>query len=385
MSTTTKALVAITFCLFSSILWAKQDDVTAFQSQVDKIINGFNTANPKPFNQAINADRILETAFSDMILTSKWERDFKAGLKLAMTTQLGKKIIAQIPDGAYVKLLRLKPEGDTVKALIRLDYGDTGNGYMDLHLAKDNDGKVSIVNWYDYSSGQLYSEYIRQATATLSPTPTVLGKLFDFASNRKANMDQVAKLITMNKEGKHKEVVKKFMSLDESLRKSRFLNIIAVLAANMSDDMDLYVQALSNLEKYFADDPSMTFLLLDYYFLEKQYGKVLKALDQVQKSFGVEDASITFMKSNAYLMQDMLPEAIAQAKHAIELEPEYEDSYWALINAQIPSKQYRQAVATARILEEQFDYDMGPQSLGSNEAFVPLTRSAEYKKWRSTK
>jgi tetratricopeptide (TPR) repeat protein len=385
MSTTAKILVAITLCLTSSLLLARSDDATAFQTQVDKIISGFNTDDPKPFNQAVNADRILETAFSDMLLTSKWERDFKVGLKLAMTTQLGKKIIAKIPDGAYVKLLRLKPEGNTAKALIRFDYGDNGNAYMDLHLAKDTDGKVSIVNWYDYSSGQLYSESIRQITATLSPTPTMLGKLFDFASNRKADMDQIVKLIKMNKEGKYKELVNEFISLDESLRKSRFLNIIAVQAANHSNDMKLYGQALANLEKYFANDPSMTFLLLDYYFIGKQYGKVLKALDQVQKSFGVEDASITFMKSNTYLMQNNFPEAIVQAKHAIELEPEYEDSYWALINAQIPSKQYRQAVATARILEDQFGYDMGPQSLGSNEAFVSLSRSAEYKKWRSTK
>ncbi len=385
MSTTKKFLAAVTLCVTSSLLWAMPDDIAPFKSQIDEIITGFNAANPKPFDQAINADRILETAFSDMLLTSKWERDFKVGLKQAMTKQLGTKLIAQIPDGAYVKLLRLKPEGGTAKALIRLDYGDNGNAYMDIHLSKENSGKVSIVNWYDYSSGQLYSESIRQITATLSPTPTLLGKLFDFASNRKTNMDQVVKLIEMNKEGNHRDVVKKFLSLDESLRKSRFLNIVAVQAANQSDDLDLYSQALSNLENYFGDDPSMTFLLLDYYFLEKQYEKALKALDQVQNSFGVEDASITFMKANTYLMQDNFPEAITMAKHAIELEPEYEDSYWALISAQIPSKQYSQAVATARILEEQFGYDMGPQSLAANETFVPLTRTTEYKKWRSTK
>lgn len=385
MFTPKKFLVAITLCVTSGLLWAAPNSVAPFKSQIDEIVAGFNAADPKPFDQAINADRIIETAFSDMLLTSKWERDFKVGLKRAMTTQLGTKLIAQIPDGAYVKLLRLKPEGDITKALIRLDYGDNGNAYMDIHLHKESNGKVSIVNWYDYSSGQLYSESIRQITATLSPTPTVLGKLFDFASNRKANMDQVVELIKMNKEGNYSDVVKKFLSLDESLRKSRFMNIIAVQAANQSDDLDLYGQALSNLENYFGDDPSMTFLLLDYYFLEKQYEKALKALDQVQNAFGVEDASITFMKANTCLMQDNFSEAITLAKHAIELEPEYEDSYWALINAQIPSKQYLQAVATAKILEEQFGYDMGPKSLAANEAFAPLTKTAEYKKWRSTK
>jgi tetratricopeptide (TPR) repeat protein len=388
MATPTKRFIAgiiAALCLTSTLLWAKPGESTPFQSTMEQIVTGFTAHNTKPFDQTVDADAILDATFSGMLLSPKWEHDFRSGLKKAITTQLGEKLVGQMPASAYAKLLRIKVDGNKAKALIRLDFGDNGNAYMDMHLINNKNGIIHIVDWYDYSNGQLYTETLRQITATISPTPTVLGKIFDIASNRKANMDLVLKLIKMNKAGKHKEVAEEFLTLDESLRKSRLLSVTAVQAANQSGDMDLYKKTLSNLEHYFNDDPSMAFMLLDYYFIEGKYGKVLSTIDQLQNSFGVEDAALIGLKSNTLFSQEKYQEAEKLASQAIALEPDYESTYWTLLSSQLPQKKFHEAVLTAKTLEEKFGYDMGPESLAKSETLSELTKSPEYRKWKNGK
>ncbi len=374
---------ALVLYLAFTSLFASQNDINDFESKIDHIVTGFSSHDPRPFNQSIDAERIIDSVLSGMILSPEWERGFRNGLTIAITTKLGAKLVSQIPAEGYAKLLRIKQEDNQAKALIRLDYGEKGNGYMDMHLVKNKNGKIQIIDWFDYSSGQLYTESVRQLTATLSPTPTVLGKIFDFTTNRKVKMDAVMEIIQMSKNGQHKNVVNKFLSLDETLRKSRILNIIAIQEANKSSDMDLYRKALANLDRYYGNDPSMAFLLLDYYFFKGKYERAIELVEQLESSIGVEDAGLIGFKANAYFSQGKYQEAIIQSKHAIEIEPAYEMSYFFLINSQISLENFKEATATAKILEQKFGYDMSPASLNDNEAFKDLAKSNEYKQWRS--
>ncbi len=86
------------------------------------------------FNRTIDADAILDTSFGGLMLDSAWEEDMRGSLKEAIETRLGQKIINDMPEDAYVKMLRMKAKDDGVLALIRVDYGDFGTGYLDLHL-----------------------------------------------------------------------------------------------------------------------------------------------------------------------------------------------------------------------------------------------------------
>ncbi len=371
------------FCLTPSILWSKANDSTEFQSAMEQVVTGFTAHDATAFDRIIDADAILDTTFSGLLLSPKWERDIRLGLKKAITTQLGKKIADQMPAGAYAKLLRINIDDDKAKALIRLDFGDNGNGYMELHLIKKANDEVRIIDWYDYAQGQLYTESLRQITASISPTPTVLGKILDKASNRNTNIVLIAELIQMNKNGKHRELVSKFLTLDEPLRRLRFLNIAAIHAANMSGDMDLYKKALFNLDRYFSDDPSMTFLLLDYYFMEEKYEKVLTSIDKLQKIFGVEDAALIALKANALFTQGNYSEAEKLANYAIELEFTYENAHWTLLHSQVSQNKFRDAIITAKVLEDRFGYDFNPEPLAGDKTWSTLIQSSEYKKWRN--
>ena len=374
--------VAVFFWLVSFSAWANTATTEAYEKTIVEVVAGFNERSPEAFNRAVDAERILEVAFDGLLLDPAWESSVRKSLNKAIVTQLGQKLVNQMPDGAYARLLRIKGDGEKRLALVRLDFGDTGNGYMDMHLVQDTYGKVRIGDWFDYSTGQRYTQSLRQLIATLSPTPTVLGKVFDLVSQRKDAAIKLSELVKLNNEGKYAEVVHKFLAMDEGMRKSRLLNIIAVQASNSSGDLELYRKALGNLEQFYGNDGTMAYLLLDFHYLEGNYDKVLKAVALVEKSFGVEEAGLVVIRANTLVEQGNYAEAVAQARRAIELEAEYDYGYWSLLTAQVLQEHFDEAVGTATVLQERFGYDMSPASLGNMAIYTTLLESDAYRNWR---
>ncbi len=374
----------LTFCVISSPTWAATT-AEIFQSGAEQIVAGFNARDPAPFTRAIDSEKIIDSALSGLFIGASWKEGFRKGVRLALNSQVGKQIVNQIPEGGYAKLLRIKMNGTSGLALIRVDFGETGNGYMDMHLIQSEDGKIRIIDWFNYATGQLYTESLRQAAAIMSPTPTVLGKVFDIASSRKENSETLLKLMLMHKRGEHAQMVRNFLALDEDLRKSKLLNVVAVQSANILGDMELYGKVLANVERYFGKDESMAFVLLDYYYLQGDYDKVIGTTDRLLSSFGVEDAGLFVVKANALVEMGKNQDAVTQARHAIELEPEYEYAYLSLLSAQIQQEQYSLAVETAKTLENRFSYNLSPQALADNEYYAGFVKSAEYREWRGNK
>lgn len=356
-----------------------------YEQSMQAIASDLSQHNTESFNKAVDADAILDKTFDNLILDSKLKSSIRSSLKKAIQTKVANAFMERIPAGGYVKLLKIRPVGNQMVALVRFDFGENGSGYYDMHLARSAKGSIRIIDWYDYSYGQTYSQNLRQLIAMLAPTPTLLGQVFDIASNRKKTIDDIAETIKLFNEKQHGQVVRKVLSMDEDMRKNRLLAIIATQSGNLSNDEKLYHKALANLEKYYRDDPSMAFMLIDYYFLEQKFDSVLSATNQLLNTFGVEDAALYAIKSNALAGKGHYSEAASVAEHAITIEPEYENNYWSLLNASAKAKNYAKAVEAAKALENRFSYELGPEALSQDGTYAALVQSAEYKKWRNTK
>lgn len=378
-------ILSLGFSFIPSLLRAEPQPVPAyFQSAIEKVVEGINARDAEPFVQAIDADAILDTAFSGTMIEAKWANSFREGVKTALHSRVPAQMFELMPEWGYAKLLRIKMDGDIAKALIRTDLGDNGNSYMDMHLIRTDNKEIKIVDWFTYGNGQLYTDTLRQAIAAIAPTPTLLGKIYDFASNKKEYADTVMQLLLMRKDGEHKKLARTFLSLDETLRKSRLLNIMAFESAAIAstDDFDLYGKVLKNVGQYFGDDPSMSFVLIDHYYLEGEYDKVIEISNRMQSDFGVKDAGLLGIKANALLEKGNTQEAEVLAKQAIEIEPEYEYAYMSLLNAQVAQNKFAKAVGTAEMLENRFAYELSPQALATEEFYSDFSQSAEYRKWK---
>jgi tetratricopeptide (TPR) repeat protein len=376
-------LILIT-CLWVAPSWATTPLIDEYRDKVEQIIAGFENGNAEPFTQALDVDAITGRATEDAFTNLKWKSDFRTGLAQGIKTGVGDRFLSQIAADSYIKLLRLKQEGEAGRALLRFDFGDNGNGYIELFLEHQPTGEVKVVDWYDYAMGQRYTTSLRQLVGIMAPTPTLAGKLFDIASDRKEVAETLKEIITLNKQQKHKALVNKFLAQDKTFRRSRLLNLIAIQSANQTNDMGLYRKVLANLAHYHGSDERLFFILIDYYFLEEKYDEILRGLDKLDAHFGVGDAGLEVYRANAYYSKRDYVKAITAANRAITLEPNYEYGYWSKLLIQTAQADYAGGVETIRSLEERFGYDLSPEALSAQEEYVDLVGSEAYRKWRGS-
>jgi tetratricopeptide (TPR) repeat protein len=374
--------LCVAILLLSASSLSGADVLTVYKENALAITQGMTQRDTSLFDSAVDADTIINTAMEPLILEPQFKRSFRSELKKVLQTQLGEKVISVMPDGAYAKLLRLKREGQVVKALVRLDYGDEGTAYMDLHLLRHGKTGVRIVDWFSYSSGELYTESLRALINLSSPTPTVLGKIFDKVTDNEKNRKAMGEMFAAQKRGEYRKVIAIYFGLSDKLQKSRVLNIAALQAASASNDEGLYLKVLGVLDKNHGDDPNLALMLIDYHYMNNDQKKVIATLKTLEKVFGVDDAAIKSLMANSYIESGDLKAALKVASAGVELEPEYENGYWSLMLAQVMAKQYAAAVDSGRTLEQRFGYEFTAENMQDNEHYAEFTRSAEFRQWQ---
>jgi len=371
--------------LWLAPVWAANSATAAYEQTTARIITGFEQGTAAPFNAALDAAGIVDQATHPVVTDSGWMSQFRTGLIAGINPGAGERLLGKMAPGSYIKLLKLTTRGKEGRALLRFDFGDQGNGYLELIMNTAPDGEVRIVDWYDYAMGQRYTTSLQQITGILAPSPTFLGKLYDVASERKEVSDALKVIFAHYKRQEHVALAQQFLTFDESIRSSRVLNLIAIQSANASGDEALYHKLLANLERYHGDDEKLFFILLDYYFLEQEFDRVLTALDRLVALFGQQDAALEVIRSNTLYSRGDFRDALSAADRAIALEPEYEWGHLSQFTAELALQDYAGCVKTAAILQDRFGYDMSPESLGAEKEFVDLLRSEPYRRWRSSR
>jgi tetratricopeptide (TPR) repeat protein len=374
--------LALALWLVSAPLAAAVPAIENYRETIEDIVTGFNNKDAQPFNRAIDANAIADKALDLTLADANWKAGVRDGM-LPGLNSMGQKILNQLAPDSYVKLLRLKQEGEQGRALLRFDYGDQGIAYLDFFLKAGPGGEVRIVDWYDYSRGQRYASSLQQMAAIMSPTPTKLGKLFDVVSERREAANSLLEILKLHVQQKHKAAAEKFLSQDERYLRSRLLNLIAVQSANITGDLELYRKVLANLARYHGDDEDLFLVLMDYYLLEEEYDKVLRGLDKFLAHFGVDDAGLEVVRATTLYYKGDYGAALSASQRAIAMEPAYEYGYWTQLVTQAAMGDYAGGVTTARLMEQEFDYDMSPEALAEDPDLAPLVESQAYRSWRA--
>jgi tetratricopeptide (TPR) repeat protein len=232
------------------------------------------------------------------------------------------------------------------------------------------------------TKGQLYTDSVRQAIVLLLPEErSLLAKLLGTSGINKKEANQFVELGNLMKEQKYAEWLEKYAKLPDKLKNSRILLLTRILAAVATGDESEYRLSLKDLHDKMGDDPTLSLILIDYYFYENDFESAQKALDNLSEHIG-GDASIDALKANIYLTAEDYTRSIKYAKKAIEQEAGYEDSCWTLMNAGIFGKKYETAVTAMEKLESDFGYEIIPEEFENTEEYKEFSKSKAYKKWK---
>jgi hypothetical protein len=382
-----KNLIIILFSisiLASNISVGIAADDKAYRNFANQIVAEFNQRNTVTFNEAFDVDAFMKEVFKDLNVKTEQKKAFKKGFA-AQADKIGAKLIEFIPEDRYIKLLRVTVEEGGAKAVLRLDFGNNGTGYFEFIFKQLNDDRIKIIDWYDFGTGMKYSESVRQILILTLNDLSLLSRVFNIVKGQKNILENLQALLRERQRGNYEKVCSLYNSLDHDLRRNKVLALFNLDAANLSDNQQLYKDALRNFVEYFGNDPTCSFLLVDHYYLEKKYSKAIDSIDTFIAFIGIEDAALLSIKASVMLEQNRANQSVLFAEKGIRTEAEYEDNYWAALLGYARLNEYSKAVEMCRALENKFSYDFPMEYFQKNEIFQGLIKSKSFIAWMNSK
>ena len=138
---------------------------------------------------------------------------------------------------------------------------------------------------------------------------------------------------------------------------------------------------LEAMAEYFPEEPLYSLSLLDYYFPTQQYQLAHDALIRLRNKLRIDDGVTAARLSSATLVMGQAEESNAHAEHAIELEPDLEIGWWALLRSRVALEDHAGAVEVVDTLQSKYGHTLDPETLNKDRLFRLFVRSAEYQAW----
>jgi len=346
----------------------------------NQIVDGFNQRSSAKFMEVLDLNTILDKVLTDLEMGPDFRREFKRGF-LGKANQLGDGLLQRVPEDRYVKLLRVTSIRGGAKVLVRFDYGDKGMGYQEFFLKRQKNGKIRIIDWFDFASGLKYTESLKQFTMLATSDMSIIRRFFKSVKGEETILKKIQALVNAGKAKDFAKVCRIYDSFDENLKKHKVLALFNLNAGNMSGNEQLYKNALKHFVKHFGNDPSCSFLLIDHYYIEKNYPKTLEMVNTFSSFLGTEDAALHHLKGNILMEMGRPEKAVKSGEKGVRVEPEYEDNYWLLLVGYVKLGADKKAVRVCRILEENFSYNLTMEYFQQNSEFKMFVKSKAFKEW----
>ena len=361
-----------------------QDSNEEYEKAGHQIVAALSSGDAKAFGLAIDKEALLDRVFDGMSQDTKRVKKIRGELYGALD-QVSTIMTKNLRENALLTFVRSRSIGSEHRALTRVDMGDRGLNYLDFILQKDKAGTVRIIDWHDYARGRIYTDSLRQALVIMLPDEkTLIEKLLGKDKVGRKAAKQFAELSRLARQQKYAEWLRKYDDVSEKIKYSRLTLVTRVMMTSAISDNDQYRLALKDVHKYLGDDPTLSLVLLDYYFYEGDLKAAHRALDRLDEYTG-GDAAIDGFRANIFLTEKNYPESIRYAQRAIEQDARYEGAYWTLLDASVDAKQYQTSVEAIKQLERHFGYAFNPKKLANTKGYEGFAGSAAFAKWKDPK
>ena len=272
----------------------------------------------------------------------------------------------------YLRLL----END--QPLIRIDYTEGGHEYAILYLKRIAPGKIVVVDMFFLTSGQKLSVALGAASQLLlRPSKSILKRIFGKAEIDSKMLVAIRDIGKLRIAGKYKEAYDLITTLPEAIKKNRIVIDTSIQLAQYINDEE-YRKQLTRLDKYYGQDETTTFILIDHYFFNGDYDKALLSMDRLIDRLGVDGALLN-LKANAYYAAKKYTKAQEYARKAIQQEPSFEDAYWTLITTLTETGDYGGTILVLNQVEKKFGYKFKAEDFETNKIYDKFVKTSEFR------
>ncbi|HRG81999.1 MAG TPA: hypothetical protein PLO99_05745 [Chitinophagaceae bacterium] len=255
-------------------------------------------------DDVVDRDEIIKRAG---LKSSSSAREFGAGIRSA--ANMGTKIVDALRKEGSYELVKIYEKDGKQHMIFRL-YSDGSINYHDMEL-KRKKGEINIADIFVYTSGENLSATIKgiyeQFEGIIDKTSTTEGWVSSLPDIRKK----------LNA-GEYQEAYDLFMKIPEEGRKAKAFRIVKVEICTGLDD-EKHQQAIDELLAAFPNEANMQLILIDAYFMRKEYDKVLGAINAVDKMINKDP----FLDYYRYLCYNVMENPVKAKEHLLLVTTNY--------------------------------------------------------------
>jgi tetratricopeptide (TPR) repeat protein len=348
-----------------------------FCQQMEDCMN--DKSKPDFLKMNFDVDTFFKYMLKGMKVDPKVLSDFKKGFQTGF--KLREEILRANPKYKFMQLRKRK--GKTY-ALFRLISGG-GCNYHEMLLTERN-GKIKVADMYILLSGERLSKTVgRNAIPILMRySQNAIKKFFtkqpDFIKYEK----EIKHMMALYRKGDCDGGLKAYDKLPLSLKKDKSILITRFGMASMKGyNSPEYRSTISDLKKYYPKDPCLNFILIDTYFLNKDYDKVFECVANIKKFVKVKDAYLIFLEGNTYMAQGKYEEALKKQREAIKVEPQLMEPYSGLITIRIKQKNWKEVIKAIEFTEKALGLRF--DRIESAPLYADFVKTEEYKNWKKSR
>jgi hypothetical protein len=334
-------------------------------------------------NALFDLDAMIEKAIVSLSLPDKESKGASDGLRRSLDsdTGLAAQWIALNKQGCRFKRLRTAGPGRAT-VLIRVIPSTSGEGtisYCRLYLQQGEDGSARAVDIYPFLTAEMFSETLRRMLMPLAAdlSRSFLDKLIGGQSDFVKDMPKLAEISQLTVRGDHRRALEMFKSLRPGTLKDKYV-LLMRLRAEQSADERAYAATLGEFRSLFPDDRAVDLLSIDYYFVRKDYGKVVECIDRVDQLIG-GDPYLRFLRANMEVARNDNDAARLDLVKAIEQEPDLPDPYLLLSQISAVEGNFDEVFRLLEKLDQVAPAEVN--GLLKQPQLAPFLQSAQYRQW----
>ena len=295
-----------------------------------------------------------------------------AGIMEKSLKQRYKEIFSEVKSARFTRMIPTDPSRpDEAVSLIRIHPEGGGINYWKVYLHRAN-GRVSIVDWFSYSVGDLASRSLGSFVLQVGIAAT---------NPDSEGAEAIKAYLAAARQRDLAGQVDAYQHMPTRLKNNSLL-MFAYSQAAMKISEEVYRNALSELAPLYRKNDNYALMLVDYYLFNEEYEKAHQAIDTVAATIG-QDAGLDSLHAGIALQTHNYEHAIAYARDGIKREADYEDNYWVLLDALVYSENYADAVLVLNILEQGFNYRFDARQMATLEGYEGFSRSDAFSGWQS--
>ncbi len=357
----------------------------AMQNGMIAVVDAVNMGSFGLLVGAIDAEAMQERIFGLRLIDQQVKKQFRKSYEETFPRMIEQSITQGQQTPVKAHLLGFRSRGNQGLAVVRYDLDNFQFAYHEYELTLDQKDSLVIVDWTDFYWGERFSDGFGESLVIAAPSDSAVRKLVDFqniSANQVFKLSEALKAMRDFKVARYFEIVE---SMDDELKRQRVVVVGGVQMTKKARARRQLRTALIALDRYFANDPLYTNLLLDYYFPTRRYEDARASLQRLSARLAVEDAAMEARLSSAELVMRNTEAAVQHAERAVELESDLELGWWSVLRARNAAQDFAGAVEALATLEDDFGYDLNPEALGKDKALARLLESSEYKEWRASR